>query len=123
MRRLLRAVVCTAGLAAGAVWAKPLPTYEPPPEQPEPAERRSRYAGFNEEQAEPERPIPWLAIGLGVLAIAITLPLGMKMLRQTQAELPEEEDGAHRPRGRSVYEPEAPDAPTRLKASRRGEPS
>jgi len=95
MRTLSRLIVLSALLSGGAVLAaRPVPTFEPPPEMTEEqkAELKARQLGGNlngygNDIQIKETPVPWGAIGLAVLVFAAATPFAVRAYRSTTREI------------------------------------
>jgi len=95
MRTFSRLIILTALLSGGAVLAgRPVQDFEPPPEltEEQKAELKARQLGgglngYGKDIQIKETPVPWGAIGLGVLVLLAATPFAWRAYRNTTKEI------------------------------------
>ncbi|HEX8704853.1 MAG TPA: hypothetical protein VF815_38830 [Myxococcaceae bacterium] len=116
MRTLSRLIVLSALLCGGAVLAgRPVQNFEPPPEMSEEEKEALKQRqlggglnGYGNDIQIKETPVPWGAIGLGVLVFAVATPFAIRAYRNTSKEIAGANTvGVTSPRGGADEEEEA----------------
>jgi hypothetical protein len=93
-RSIIRLVLTVSLLSGGAALAREVKEFQAPrqmtPEELEAAKLRAKNGNMNayqkDVQIKAER-IPWMAIGLGVLALAVAAPFGVWVYKGTAKEM------------------------------------
>jgi hypothetical protein len=88
--------VCAVLLCSGGALAGELSTFEEAPARQAAAARGVELSEFPADVKAPERPLPWRAMGLGVLCFAAAAPFALRMYRSVCAETEERAGGGAR---------------------------